>query len=67
MDPPYQLEIEPAVCSMLKQSGCLKKDTLIIIEAEKDRDLSEIEDLGFTLLKEKIYKSNKHVFFENKE
>ena len=37
------------------------------IEAEKDRDLSEIEKLGYTLLKEKIYKTNKHVFFENKE
>ena len=67
MDPPYQLEIEPAVCQMLKQSGCLKQNTLIIIEAEKDRDLSEIESLGYTLLKEKIYKTNKHVFFENKE
>ncbi len=67
MDPPYQIEIEPLVCQMLKQSGCLKDDTLIIIEAEKDRDLSEIEELGFTLLKEKVYKTNKHVFFENKE
>lgn len=66
MDPPYQLNIEPAVCQMLKQSGCLKEDTLIIIEADKDRDLSEIEGLGFLLLKEKIYKTNKHVFFENK-
>lgn len=67
MDPPYQLEVEPVVCQMLKQSGCLKENTLIIIEAEKDRDLSEIEELGYTLLKEKIYKTNKHVFFENKE
>lgn len=66
MDPPYQLGIEPAVCQMLKQSGCLKEDTLIIIEAEKERVLTEIEELGFTLLKEKIYKTNKHVFFENK-
>lgn len=66
MDPPYQLEIEFVVCQMLKQSGCLKDNTLIIIEAQKDRDLSEIEGLGFTLLKEKVYKTNKHVFFENK-
>lgn len=66
MDPPYQLEVEHLVCQMLKQSGCLKDNTLIIIEAEKDRDLSEIEELGYTLLKEKVYKSNKHVFFENK-
>ena len=36
-------------------------------EEAKKRDLSEIEGLGYTLLKEKIYKTNKHVFFENKE
>ena len=63
MDPPYQLGNEAMVCQMLKQSGCLKEDTLIIIEAEKDRDFSDITDLGFTIIKEKIYKTNKHVFF----
>lgn len=63
MDPPYQLGNEASVCHMLQQSGCLKEDTLIIIEAEKDRDFSDITDLGFTIIKEKIYKTNKHVFF----
>lgn len=62
MDPPYHLGMEVNVCQMLKQSGCLKDDTLIIIEAEKDRDFSDIDELGFTILKEKIYKTNKHVF-----
>ena len=63
MDPPYQLGIEVPVMQMLKQSGCLKEDTLIIIEADKNRDFSDITALGFTLIKEKIYKTNKHVFF----
>ena len=63
MDPPYQLGIEPAVMQMLKDSACLRKDTLIIIEAEKDNDLSDLEKLGFTMIKEKVYKTNKHVFF----
>ncbi len=63
MDPPYQLGNEAMVCQMLKQSGCLKDDTLIIIEAVKDRDFSDITSLGFTIIKEKIYKTNKHVFF----
>ena len=62
MDPPYQLGNEAFVCQMLKGSGCLKEDTLIIIEAEKDKDFSDITDLGFTITKEKIYKTNKHVF-----
>lgn len=63
MDPPYQLGNETSVCQILRQSGCLKEDTLIIIEAEKDRDFSDITNLGFTIIKEKIYKTNKHVFF----
>jgi len=62
MDPPYQLGNEAMVCQMLRQSDCLKDDTLIIIEAVKDRDFSDIASLGFTILKEKIYKTNKHVF-----
>ena len=63
MDPPYQLGIEPTVLRMLKDSDCLTEDTLIIIEAEKDNDLSHLEQLGFTMIKEKVYKTNKHVFF----
>ena len=62
MDPPYQLGNEAMVCRMLKQSGCLKEDSIIIIEAVKDRDFSDITDLGFSIIKEKIYKTNKHVF-----
>ena len=63
MDPPYQLGIEPAVMQMLRDSECLTEDTLIIIEAEKENDLSHLEGLGFTMIKEKVYKTNKHVFF----
>ena len=62
MDPPYSLCNEAMVCQMLLNSGCLKEDTLIIIEAAIDRDFSEITDLGFSIVKEKIYKTNKHVF-----
>ncbi len=63
MDPPYQMGMEESVMQMLKDSDCLKEDTLIIIEAEKNTDFSEMEDLGFTMIKEKVYKTNKHVFF----
>lgn len=62
MDPPYRLEIETSVCKMLKESGCLKENSIIIIEAAKDRDFFEITELGYTIIKEKIYKTNKHVF-----
>lgn len=62
MDPPYSLGKEAMVCQMLLHSGCLKDDTLIIIEAVLDRDFSDITSLGFSIIKEKKYKTNKHVF-----
>ena len=40
------------------------EDTVIIVEASKHTDFSYLEDLGFTLIKEKEYKTNKHVFIE---
>ena len=62
MDPPYNLGNEVMVCQMLLNSGCLKEDTLIIIEAVLDRDFSNLSNLGFSIIKEKKYKTNKHVF-----
>ena len=58
-----KVSIEPAVMQMLIDSECLKENTLIIIEAAKEQDFSEIENLGYSIIKEKIYKTNKHVFF----
>ena len=63
MDPPYQSGMEAPVMQMLKDSDCLTEDTLIIMEAAKDNDLSHIEEMGYTMIKEKVYKTNKHVFF----
>ena len=65
MDPPYSLGIEFDIMQLIKKSHCLKESTLIIIEAEKERDLSDICKLGYKMIKEKIYKTNKHVFFCN--
>ena len=37
-------------------------DTMIIVEASKETDFSYVEDLGFSVIREKIYKTNKHMF-----
>lgn len=63
MDPPYDLEDELNVMMALKNSSILDKDTIIIIEAKIERDFSDIESIGFTMYKEKNYKTNKHCFF----
>lgn len=64
MDPPYGMHIEEELMKALKNSTCLTKETMIIIEAEKHRDFSDIVLMGYELVREKVYKTNKHVFFK---
>ena len=45
-----------------KEVDIIFMDTLIITEAALDRDFSFVEELGFTVVREKKYKTNKHVF-----
>ena len=64
MDPPYDQELEKEVLTYLSGSDLIYEDTLIIVEASRHTDFSYLEDLGFVLIKEKEYKTNKHVFIE---
>ena len=67
MDPPYGQGLERKAMQLLKNRDYVGPDTLFIIEAALEDDLSEIEDYGYVLLREKTYKTNKHVFFALKE
>ena len=40
------------------------EDTVIIVEASLDTDFGYLQELGYSLIKEKRYKTNKHVFIE---
>lgn len=62
MDPPYHADCERNVFSLLAQQKYVTEDTLIIAEAELNKDFSFLEEFGFTVWKEKNYKTNKHVF-----
>ena len=64
MDPPYNQLLEKQVLEYLKDSSLLSEDALIIVEASLDTDMSYVNELGFDIIKEKIYKTNKHVFLE---
>ncbi len=64
MDPPYDRGLERKVLEYLAGSELVYEDTVIIVEASKDTDLSYAEDLGFDIVREKVYKTNKHVFLE---
>lgn len=62
LDPPYKSQCEQDILAYLASSGLLKDDARIIAEAAGDTDFSFVQKLGFTVLKEKRYKTNKHVF-----
>ena len=57
MDPPYNKELEKEVLIALSDSDILKDDTLIVVEASNDTDFDYLTELGYEIVKEKIYKT----------
>lgn len=64
MDPPYKKGLEKEVLRHPMFSKILHEKALVIIEADIETNLSDEDLIGFQLLKEKIYKTNKHIFLE---
>lgn len=64
MDPPYDRGLERRVLEYLAGSSLVYEDTRIIVEASIDTDFSYAADLGLDVIREKRYKTNKHVFLE---
>ncbi|MCI6017626.1 MAG: 16S rRNA (guanine(966)-N(2))-methyltransferase RsmD [Clostridiales bacterium] len=67
MDPPYRHDLEKDVLVALKDSPLVDTYTTIIVEADLTTDFSYAESLGFSIKKEKRYKTNKHVFLIKSE
>ena len=66
MDPPYNQEHEKRVLALLGQMKYVTEDTLIIVEASLDTDFDYLDQFGFQMVREKRYKTNKHVFITRK-
>ncbi len=64
MDPPYQGGFENRTLKLIGEFGLLKDDGMIIVEAALETDFDYLSSLGYSLVKEKRYKTNKHVFIE---
>ena len=62
MDPPYSHLWEKEVLTYLAHSSLADEHTMIITEASKETGCSYLSELGYHLEKEKIYKTNKHLF-----
>lgn len=67
MDPPYGQEHEKRVLELLRNVPWTTRDTLIVTEAELHTDFDYLEDFGYELIKEKRYKTNKHLFLRRLE
>lgn len=64
MDPPYNLNLEKNVLTYLSTSQLADEDTLIIVEASQETDFDYLSELGFEIVKDKIYKRNRHLFLK---
>lgn len=62
IDPPYQLGVERQVLETINQYGLLHEDGYIILEAALETDFSFLEQMPYEIIKEKCYKTNKHLF-----
>ena len=67
MDPPYDQLFEKRVLETLSNKSYVTDDTLIIVEASLRTDFTYLDDLGFEIVKEKKYKTNKHMFIRRKD
>jgi len=64
MDPPYDCQLEKEVLLRLADSPLVSEDTLIIVEASLATEFEYLEESGFRVRKDKLYKTNRHVFIE---
>lgn len=64
MDPPYNKDLEKEVLKALADSDILKEDALIVVEASNETDFGYLPQLGYEVVKEKNYKTNRHVFLK---
>lgn len=66
LDPPYNQGLEQGILTALVGSAILNDEVIIIVEASKNTDFSFVDYLGLKIVKDKIYKNNRHLFLRKK-
>lgn len=64
LDPPYNNLLEKKVLEQLKDKSYISDDTVIIVEASLETEFDYLGSFGYLLIKEKLYKTNKHIFIK---
>lgn len=67
MDPPYASDAYRLTLDALSQMRYVTPYTIIIAEALREQDFSFVEHYGFQIVREKLYKNNKHVFMQKND
>lgn len=67
MDPPYRKGLELKVLEALHKMSLINENTLIVVEASLDTDVTALEQAGYTVDKVKEYKTNQHIFLYRNE
>ncbi len=62
LDPPYGQEQERRVLEALGGMRYVTENTLIVVETARDTSMDYARELGFSVVREKLYKTNKHIF-----
>lgn len=66
MDPPYGQDLERQALMKLAGMKYITEDTLVVVESVLATDFSYLGEIGFELVKEKKYKTNKHMFIQKR-
>lgn len=67
MDPPFEHLLEKETLTYLSKSSLLAEDGMIVVEARPGTDFSYLPDLGFDVVKERIYSRSEHIFLKRHE
>ena len=62
VDPPYESRTAHDILNALSKESFVTDNTLIIVETSLDTDFSYLEEIGLTLVREKDYRANRHLF-----
>ena len=62
LDPPYGKGLENNVLTVLGTSSVIHADTILVVETSLQTDVSAYESETFEIYRQKIYKTNQHIF-----
>lgn len=67
LDPPYGKGLEYQALELLSETGLAVDDALVVVETTREHDAEPFLELGYSVEKLKVYKTNQHYFLIKKE